>query len=107
VSKNFKNAFKSFISDRAFETSYKILISNNKYKKLTKQCITLHNTIKNHLPEESKNLIDDYEKAESLIDGIILELMYEQGFKDGIEFSNYLLLIKCSYKDLTYETQQI
>jgi len=107
MSKNFKDAFKSFMSDRAFETSHKILINNHEYEKLTKQCITLHNVIKNHLTEDFKHLIDDYEKTENLINGIILELMYEQGFKDGIEFSNYLLLMKCSYKDLTYQTQQI
>lgn len=90
MKKNFKSAFKDFINDRAFEICNDILIDDDNYNKLTNECITLYNTIRDNLPQDIKYLIDDYESSASLIDGIILEVMYNRGFMDGIEFTNYI-----------------
>jgi len=80
-----------FISDRAYDTNDSILISNLDYRKLSEECINLHNLIKKNLPKEYKYLIGTYEETETMIDKIIIENIYEQGLKDGIALTSYIL----------------
>ncbi|WP_432665338.1 hypothetical protein R9X47_03565 [Wukongibacter baidiensis] len=89
--KNFKDVLQEFIIDRACTTSDSILISNLDYRKLSEECINLHSLIEKHLPKDYKYLIGTYEETESMIYKIIIESIYEQGLKDGIALTNYIL----------------
>lgn len=89
----FKDALQEFINDRAYNISDTIFINDLEYRELIEKCDNLHNLIRKHLPDDHKYLIDAYEKTETLIERIIIENIYEQGFKDGIELTNYVLKV--------------
>lgn len=80
-------AFNNYTLNRTLEISSDILMKNVEYKKLTRQSIRLHEAIKKMLPQESKQLIDEYEQDMCMIRSLAQDIMYQQGLKDGLRLS--------------------
>lgn len=81
---NFKGSLKKFIEDRVDEIGNKFVIKNKKYKELADYSTKVHHQIKDNLPDQVKKLIGEYETINTSMQCISEEIMYEQGFIDGI-----------------------
>jgi hypothetical protein len=87
---NFRKSLKKFIENRVDEIGNKFVIKNKKYKELAKSSIEIHYQIRDNLPDYAKKLIGEYETINTSMQCISEEIMYEQGFIDGIR-SNRLI----------------
>lgn len=92
--RDFKNALRNFIEDRVEEIGNKFVIKNKKYKDLVHNCINVHNQIKVNLPDQFRCLIDEYETINSSMQCISEEILYKQGFVDGIRLNRTIKSIK-------------
>lgn len=81
---NFQKSLKKFIEDRVDEIGNKFVIKNKKYKELVESSIEIHYQIRDNLPDHVKELIGEYETINTSMQCISEEIMYEQGFIDGI-----------------------
>ena len=86
--------FKKFLNDRVNEIGNNIVIKNKEYQELTEQSIKVHYQIRNTLPGQYKELIDEYESINSLKECISEEIIYEHGFGDGIRLNEIIKKIK-------------
>jgi formate dehydrogenase maturation protein FdhE len=74
---------KEFIDDRTEEVYRKVLLNNKRYLELTSQIIQVQQELQNNLPPQLQSLVNQYDEAEAEQDGIVISLMYRQGFFDG------------------------
>jgi hypothetical protein len=75
---------KEFIVDRTEEVWRKVLLNNKRYQELTSQIIQVQQELLNNLPQQLQQLVNRYDEAEAEQDGIVMSLMYRQGFFDGV-----------------------
>jgi hypothetical protein len=94
MSQNFRKSLKKYLEDRVDEVGNKFIIKNKKYKELTRSIIKIHYQIRDNLPDPVKKLIDEYETTSTSMQCISEEIMYEQGFIDGIRLNNIINFIK-------------
>lgn len=83
---DFKTIPKEFISGRTLVIGEKVLMENEDYLKHLKKCIELHRDIKDHLPDGKKHFIDKLISIEGVKDTLTQDIIYEQGFKEGLDF---------------------
>jgi formate dehydrogenase maturation protein FdhE len=74
---------KEFIDDRTEEVYRKVLLNNKRYLELTSQIIQVQQELQNNLPPGLQSLVNRYDEAEAEQDGLMMSLMYRQGFFDG------------------------
>lgn len=90
---NFRNSLKKFIEDRVDEINNKLVIKNKKYKELADYSINVHLQIRDNLPAHVKKLIDEYETINTSMQCISEEIIYQQGFIDGIKLEKIVKLL--------------
>jgi len=91
---NFRKSFKKFIKDKVDEGGNKFVIKNKKYKELATNSIKVHHQIRDNLPDHVKELIGENETINTSMQCISGEIMYEQGFIDGIRMKKILKPLK-------------
>ncbi|HBF39048.1 MAG TPA: hypothetical protein DDW50_17235 [Firmicutes bacterium] len=92
--RSFKGSLKKFIEDRVDEIGNKFVIKNKEYKKLADYSTKVHYQIRDNLPDNIKKLIGEYETINTSMQCISEEIMYEQGFIDGIRSNEIIKSIK-------------
>ena len=75
-----------FIDRRLDEIGEKLLCGNNQYNQLHEQTNMICKSIINLDDPELGSSIIDYEVLNTQIESLVEEIVYEQAFKDGIEF---------------------
>jgi hypothetical protein len=90
---DFRKSLKKFMEDRVDEIGNKFVIKNKKYKELAKSSLKIHYQIRDNLPDHVKKLIGEYETINTSMQCISEEIMYEQGFIDGIRSKKMLKLL--------------
>ncbi|HEY8463559.1 MAG TPA: hypothetical protein VIM29_05970 [Bacillota bacterium] len=85
---------KEFITARTEEVCRKILLNNQRYLELTSQIIQVQSELLNSLPPRLQPLVNRYDEAEAEQDGIVISLMYRQGFFDGVRALRLMEKIK-------------
>lgn len=60
-----------------------VLLNNKRYVELNSQIIQVQYELLNNLPKKLQPLVNRYDQAEAEHDGIVMSLMYRQGFLDG------------------------
>jgi uncharacterized protein YeeX (DUF496 family) len=88
--KDYEKAVDDFMLNRIIDVGNTILLNNEKYIDLNDKLGVLYNEIIDHLPEEYKHLLDEFEVTSNSIGNIVEDTMYNQGFKDSIELRNIL-----------------
>jgi hypothetical protein len=86
--------FKKFLNDRVNEIGNNIVIKDKEYQELTEQSIKVYCQIRDTLPGQYKELINEYESINSLKECISEEIIYEHGFGDGIRLNEIIKSIK-------------
>lgn len=86
--KNLNRLFIDITNSRAAEIANNIAASNKGYKELVPKIIEMLNDIKNNLPEEYKEVLEELEDVMSKRDLLINEIIYRQGLIDGIKIGN-------------------
>jgi hypothetical protein len=86
--------FKNFLNDRVNEIGNNIIIKNKEYQELTERSIKVYCQIRDTLPGQYKELINEYESINSLKECISEEIIYEHGFGDGIRLNEIIKSIK-------------
>jgi hypothetical protein len=84
MSQNYKTNFKKMITDKVFYIDDNIIIKDKNYHELIDQSIKIHCQIRDTLPDQYKELIDEYESINSEMGCISEKIIYKQGFIDGI-----------------------
>ncbi|OKP94729.1 hypothetical protein [Paenibacillus sp. P32E] len=87
---NLEQAFEQFLSIRMEYTAHSILSNSNEYKQLIVECNQLFNELISFLPQDYKQLLQNYDTSTTLLQGIAETLMYKQGLKDGIHLNKLL-----------------
>jgi len=76
--------FKEFIAARTEEIYHKVLFKHKRYLELTSRIIQVQQELQSNLPPQLQPLVNQYDEAEAEQDGIVMSLMYRQGFFDGV-----------------------
>lgn len=87
--KNFNKTFNAMVHDRVEELDI-LILNDDSYKKLDNEIDKSINKIKESLLNENKKLISNFIDINNLQVSVIRNIVYKQGFKDGIEFENIL-----------------
>ncbi|AKG33627.1 hypothetical protein [Paenibacillus durus] len=85
-----EQAFNQFLSARMEYIANSILSNCNEYRQLIEECNQLFLTLMTDLPQEYKEMLQNYDTSTALLQGIAETLMYKQGLKDGISLNRFL-----------------
>lgn len=92
------------------EIGNKFVILNQQHKELAENSISVHCQIRDNFPNHVKELIGEYETINTSMQCISEEIMYEQGFIDGLKLNKILKSLNigtiCLFKKL-YENVPI
>jgi uncharacterized protein YbbC (DUF1343 family) len=91
---NYKTNLKKFIKDRVNYIDNNIVIKDEKYHELVEQSIKIYYQIRNTLPEQYRELLEEYESINSEMGCISEKIVYKQGFIDGIILNEIIKNIK-------------
>jgi hypothetical protein len=80
---DFKESFNDFVVRRTQEINRFTVMKSPEYNTLSKQCCELYTKLLEHLPEEYKQFIKEYEEIGAALQGISEVIVYTQGLKDG------------------------
>ncbi len=94
--KNLSEYLHDFITKRTDEIGSNVLMKDMDYRELLEANQTKYHEILKYVPEEGRQLLLEYEEKEQAQSALAVELMYKQGFIDGIYLSNRLLGKKSS-----------
>ncbi len=92
--KSWYHYFKELIINRVIEIDDMILKDHPESKVLENQCIMIFQKLLAILPPEQRSLIFDYESIQASLMNLSSEIIYRQGFIDGIQFGNFMEQIK-------------
>ena len=81
---SFLDEYRMFINNRTVRIKHSEVINNAEYIRLSNKITEIYHEIAKHLPEDNKDLLDEYESTINLMRAITDDLMYEHGFKDAI-----------------------
>jgi hypothetical protein len=87
---DFRKSLIKFKEDRVDEIGSKLVIKNKNYKELAENSTRVHYQIRDNLPDHVKELIGQYETINTSMQCISEEIMYEQGFIDGMRSKRML-----------------
>lgn len=80
----------NFVMDRTEDAGQLVLGDDSEYRKEGDLILSLMDEIKELLPKGKKHLIHRLEEHSNSQAGIMEQVMYKQGFKDGFKFNNLL-----------------
>lgn len=86
----FKKYLGEALRQRASEISNDLTTSNSEYGGLSRRIIGLEEKLATLLPDEGKNILDEYIDIILQRDALVLDNVYRQGLEDGIELVDYL-----------------
>ena len=86
--KSLEDYYKEFIKARSDEVSNFICRSNCRYQKLSNDIMNRINELLAKLPGGQKDLLYEYEEKKYEQIALMIELIYDQGLKDGIYIKN-------------------
>jgi hypothetical protein len=87
---NLTQAFNQFISIRMEYIADSVLHQSNDYKQSILECNQLFQDLQENLPQQYKEILQDYDTNTTLLQGIAESLMYKQGLKDGYRLKQML-----------------
>lgn len=86
--KSLEDYYKEFIEDRSDEICNFICRSHDKYQELSQDTMNRINELLAKLPGGQKDLLYEYEEKKNEKIALMIELIYDQGVKDGIFIIN-------------------
>lgn len=87
---NFNKIFDDMVLDRLEDIGSNTIVLDDKYKELQEKLDVLFSQIKFYLPEEHRKLIYKLLEVSNFQMGVVEELIYKQGLKDGVELKKIL-----------------
>jgi len=82
--KSFEKAFSDFMRNRATDIADKVSQDNQEYADNRTKAIEVHKKIESLLPDDFKDLIDEYVDYEVSNSVIMIDSVYEQVFIDAL-----------------------
>lgn len=76
------------MNNRTEEILNDVAANNKAFRELTRKIIPILDTIKNALPSEYKDLLEELEDIRDKRELIMYKTLYRQGLKDGIRLCN-------------------
>lgn len=86
----FAKTFSGMVIDRIAEISSQVMVKNKEHIELAEKALRLQHEIIAALPDEAKRLAYELDEVESLLEAIIVEIVYKQALRDGLELRNIL-----------------
>ena len=81
----------SLMEERIFSVAYQKTRGTIEYDKREKELISLSNSIRDKIGSEQR-LFMQYEELSTLNENVLLQNIYKQGFIDGVELLNGILI---------------
>lgn len=78
----------NFICERVTDTINRIYAGNKAYRKVTTNIMRLSHMLKNALPLEHRDLLDELDDYRGRREIILYEALYRQGLIDGLRLGN-------------------
>lgn len=87
---NLISDFDQFISLRMENIACQELNNDSEYQQLLKQCQRLFEQLSSIIEENGFSILNEYEQASTLVQGMSERIMYYQGLKDGFKLHQEL-----------------
>jgi hypothetical protein len=86
------------VSERSSDIINRIYAKNKAYRNFTPDIIRLLDSIKNALPLEDRNLLEELDDYQGQREIILYEALYRQGVIDGLRLGNLTRRVKVRVK---------
>ena len=87
---NIENHLKESLTSRSIEVINRIATENPQYKQIVKKISILEGQLIKDLSKEKWKQLDNHRDLNLQLEALIVDLVYQQGFKDGADFRTLL-----------------